>query len=72
MHEGLKEIGDSAFYGTAVTEVVIPGSVERIGEYAFAYCKNLRRVFMSKKFKNLPSGIFKACPNLEEIVFTEG
>lgn len=72
MHEGLKEIGDYAFCGTAVTEVVIPSSVERIGEYAFAHCKNLRRVFMSKKFKNLPRGIFKACPNLEEIVFTEG
>lgn len=71
MHEGLKEIGDYAFYGTAVTEVVIPSSVERIGEYAFAYCKNLRKVFMPKKFKNLPRGIFQACPNLEEIVFTE-
>lgn len=71
MHEGLKEIGDYAFYGTAVTEVVIPNSVERIGEYTFAYCKNLRKVFMPKKFKNLPRGIFQACPNLEEIVFTE-
>lgn len=72
MHEGLKEIGDYAFYGTAVTEVVIPSSVERIGEYAFAYCKNLRKVFMPKKFKNLPRGIFQACPDLREIAFTEG
>jgi hypothetical protein len=42
----LKEIGDYAFYGTAITKIVIPKNVTTIGSYAFAnsditYCKVL-------------------------------
>ncbi|MDY2902472.1 MAG: leucine-rich repeat protein [Bacilli bacterium] len=38
----LKEISDNAFYGcTKITELKVPSSVEKIGNYAFAYCVNL-------------------------------
>lgn len=42
----LKEIGDYAFYGTAITKIVIPKNVTKIGSYAFAnsditYCNVL-------------------------------
>lgn len=40
--EGLSAIGDLAFYGCdKLTAVVIPVSVRRIGDYAFAECKGL-------------------------------
>lgn len=70
--DGLKSIGDNAFSGTSVTEVIIPDSVEELGEYVFSRCKKLRKVTMPGRFKNLPKGFFYGCPNLEEIVFTEG
>jgi len=38
MHNGVIEIGNSAFRGcTAITDLVIPNSVKKIGEYAFSY-----------------------------------
>lgn len=70
--DGLKSIGNDALSGTSVTEVIIPDSVEDLGEYVFSGCKKLRKVTMPRRFKNLPDGLFYECPNLEEIVFTEG
>ena len=32
----LKEIGEYAFYGTAIPKIVIPKNVTKIGSYAFA------------------------------------
>ena len=69
--DGLKSIGNNALSETSVTEVIIPDSVEELGEYVFSRCKKLRKVTMPGRFKNLPKGFFYACPNLEEIVFTE-
>jgi hypothetical protein len=42
----LKEIGDYAFYGTAITKIVIPKNITQKGSYAFAnsditYCNVL-------------------------------
>lgn len=42
----LTEIGASAFEGTAVETAVLPGSVEVIGDYAFADTPNLRSVYI--------------------------
>ena len=37
---------DSAFVSESLKEVIIPTSVSDIGNYAFTYCSNLKRVFM--------------------------
>jgi hypothetical protein len=36
------EIGEDAFYDTAVEELTFPSGVKTIGDYAFARCQNLR------------------------------
>ena len=37
----IKEIGNYAFYNTAYTAIDILGSVNHVGDYAFAYCSKL-------------------------------
>ena len=52
-HPNIKKIGDSAFAATALTEVTIPSTIEEIGTYAFVDCKNLRKINISKKWKDI-------------------
>lgn len=51
--EGLTHIGDYAFEFTAVTDVIIPDSVESIGFYAFLGNHSLKTVFISKGVQSL-------------------
>ncbi|MBQ9196047.1 MAG: leucine-rich repeat protein [Clostridia bacterium] len=44
LSEGMREIGDEAFMDTAVTRVVVPAGMSRIGVRAFADCPNLEEV----------------------------
>lgn len=45
LHEGLKSIGDTAFYGcSSLINVVIPDGVTEIGDYAFGNCKSLLNI----------------------------
>lgn len=40
----VEEIGDSAFFSTALTEVVIPDALRKIGRFVFADCKKLEKI----------------------------
>ena len=40
----VEEIGDSAFFSTALTEVVIPDALKKIGRFVFADCKKLEKI----------------------------
>lgn len=52
--EGYKEIGQSAFVGLNVKNLVIPSTIENIGLYAFEYAYNLENIY----FKGTPSEFF--------------
>ena len=45
--EGLKTIGDRAFYRSGITKIDIPSSVNRIGQYAFSNCSSLDGVYIT-------------------------
>ena len=64
----LKSIGDYAFYNTDVAELIIPGSVENIGDWAFGYCDNLKTVMIEEGI-GLEIGwlVFSGCSNLEKV-----
>ncbi len=48
MNEGLKEIGDEAFYqNNNLFQIALPESLEKIGDNAFMNSKNLKGVFLS-------------------------
>ena len=65
----LTHIGNRAFAGVNVSEVIIPGKVEHIGEYAFVSCY-ASKIFISKSVKYIGEGAFQNCG--EEIVFEDG
>ncbi len=60
-------IGDSAFLYNSLTEVTIPGSVQTVGEFAFGWGENLRRVVIEEGVEELQDGCFCACPALSEV-----
>ena len=44
--ENLKSIGDNAFRDTALETLVLPGTIQSVGDYAFYTCKQLENVEM--------------------------
>lgn len=75
----LVEIGESAFSNCKIENIVIPASVEIIGNMAFCYCRNLETVRFEADSKvkvieggwygasGIPTGVFQNCSNLKEI-----
>lgn len=64
LDEGTTQIYDDAFYGNStLTTVIIPASVESIGEDAFANCENLGRVYVLRTtpITTLGFGAFNSC-----------
>lgn len=64
-NEALKvtSIGYKAFYNKFfLTEVVVPESVNKIEEYAFADCKNLTTVTIKNANCHIDSSSFENCP----------
>ena len=59
----LKSIGYSAFWYSAIESVRIPGGVS-LGEWAFAYCYNLREVVIEEGIKTIPTAAFIHCNTL--------
>ena len=69
--EGLNviEIGDYAFYNTSITSIMIPNSINIIGDYCFLLCNNLITVeFMEGSVPNyIGNSAFKNCTSLINI-----
>ena len=51
--EGTKEIGYGTFDGTSLEEVVLPGSLTKIGNYAFYGCEHLKAPAFPEGLKQL-------------------
>lgn len=67
LHEGLKYIGESAFYSQDFTEVAIPASVEEIGGKAFINNKKLTKVTFQEGVKKFGDAVFNGCTTLSDI-----
>ncbi len=64
----LKEIASQAFYGTAITEIVIPASVNYVGKQAFAN-SSLKKVTLPSGKVTLEQYAFYDCKYLAEVVY---
>jgi len=69
--EDITGIKDGAMQGAKqMTELVIPNSVEWIGNFAFSDAYNLRKVTIEGTIKeDMLIHVFSSCRNLEEIVY---
>ena len=67
-------IGDYAFYGTAIKSLMIPSTVTRVGDYAFATCPKLYDVEMEglKDDCSFGNNVFERCVALQHVSLSEG
>ena len=63
---GVKHIGDAAFYKLAATSIEIPASTEEIGKTCFLYSK-LQTVTLNEGLKKIGDGAFNNCSALSSI-----
>ena len=71
LSDDLVEIGAFAFADSALKELTIPGSVQKIGMYACADMHNLRTAKLKKGLTTVGEGMFMMCPKLKEITIPE-
>ena len=79
--EGVTVIHGGAFYGCNLTELILPNSLERIGDYsgysgaengAFANNTNLTTVVIPKNVSKIGSFAFDGCKSLSQVTLQEG
>lgn len=70
--EGLKSIGDWAFWSTAVTEIVFPESLRSVGESAFYECKQLQSIKLPDGLTDLAPYAFGDCDALTSFNIPKG
>ena len=64
----LKRICTGAFYGTGFSSIVIPGSIEKVDQYAFASMPYLKTAVIQEGVKTLLHGTFSGDPLLSTVV----
>ena len=60
----ITEIANNGFSETKISDVIIPDTVTRIGEYSFSYCPNLKNVTIPYSVKIIDYCAFANCPRL--------
>lgn len=60
-------IGDGAFYGCSMTSIVLPATINGMGEWAFENCSQLKIAVLSPSIPYIPTGAFAYCENLENV-----
>lgn len=71
VEDGVTAIGPSVFQGSSAEEIVLPDSVVRIHDKAFAECHNLEHITIGgKHLQKIGKHILSDCPGLQEISFT--
>lgn len=63
----VQSIGERAFYGTKVKDVVISDGIRSIMEEAFFYCTELEEVTLPKSLEQVGTGAFRDCFSLKSV-----
>ncbi len=65
-------VAENAFANSQVTSVVLPNTVEVIGDNAFTDCKSLVNVTLPKELKYYGDGLFKGCSAMTSLIWPAG
>ena len=69
--EGLTKIGNNAFAGTNLTEIIIPASVASIGDLAFFNCYSLSSVTIPDSVTSIGYAAFGYCDSLTSVTIPD-
>ena len=69
--DGVTTIGDLAFSGSSIVNVVIPDSVTVIGDSAFSVCRALASITIGEKLESIGANAFAGCTSLVSLDFVE-
>ena len=64
VQEGVTEIPSNAFRESTISSVILPESLETIGDYALAYCTNLKSINIPKSVISIGDKAFLLCSQL--------
>ncbi len=67
LHEGLRRIGNYAFYNTSLVNVQLPSTVTSIGSYAFSYSQSLQHINLPDGLAEVGNHTFYNCTALQEL-----
>ena len=67
LNNTLLKIGDNAFSGCSIKELILPDSIKSIGKFSFDNCDELTKVKLSANLKTIPEQAFLGCEQLQEI-----
>ena len=65
---GLKSIGNEAFYGMGIIEIVLPEGLETIGNYAFNNCNNATKIELPSTLKTIGYYAFAENSSVKSVV----
>ena len=65
--ETVTTIGDSAFYGTAITSVTVPEKATTLGRSIFYGCTKLKTAVIKGSITSIPGSMFWNCSSLESV-----
>lgn len=65
-------IEKKAFFNVSgLYRIYLPKTLERIGDWAFAHCRDLEEIYLSRKEYELGKSLFMECSSLKRICLTE-
>ena len=65
---GLKSIGNEAFYSMGIIEIVLPEGLETIGDYAFYNCNNATKIELPSTLKTIGYYAFAENSSVKSVV----
>lgn len=66
--EGIKDIAERSFANcSALTNITLPQSLERLGKNTFSECHHLKEIDIPDAVKEIPAGCFRVCRGLRKV-----
>ncbi len=71
IEDGVSVIPSEMFANCPITDIMVPGSVKRIGAFAFSSCSSLENITIENGVEEIQDSAFQGCSSLEELVIPD-